>query len=68
MPRQAQGVPVTDANAAPGMLVQRAYTSGAVLDGSEKATMLGELVRSAGPHMWEVQWRDGSVGVYKTGV
>ncbi|KAF5835521.1 hypothetical protein DUNSADRAFT_7260 [Dunaliella salina] len=74
LPRHAQGVPVTDANAAPGMLVQRAYSAGAraysagaVLDGSEKATMLGELLRPAGAHMWEVQWRDGTVGVYKTG-
>lgn len=46
---------------------QRAYAPGAVLEGSEKASMVGELLRPAGPHMWEVKWPDGTVGVYKTG-
>jgi hypothetical protein len=66
-PRQHQGVPVTDANAAPGMLVQRAYVAGAMLEGSEKAMQIGELVRRVAPNIWEVKWPDGHMGAYKCG-
>jgi hypothetical protein len=49
------------------MLVQRAYVAGAMLEGSEKAMQIGELVRKAAPNMWEVKWPDGAIGVYKCG-
>lgn len=68
LPRHLQGVPVTDASAAPGMLVQRAYAPGTVMEGSGKAAMVGELLRSVpGGNAWEVAWPDGSTGTYKTG-
>ncbi|KAJ9518968.1 hypothetical protein QJQ45_026184 [Haematococcus lacustris] len=66
-PRHLQGVPVTDANAGPGMLVQRAYAPGTILDGSDKATQVGELKRMVSPGHWEVRWADGHTNVYRTG-
>eukprot|EP00798_Chlamydomonas_sp_ICE-L_P024055 gene24055-9627_t len=67
MPRHLQGVVVTDANSAPGMLVQRAYRNRAALDGSTKAMMIGTLVSQPSSHTWRVQWPDGSSQTYLTG-
>lgn len=66
-PRHLQGVPVTDATAQPGMLVQRAYVSGAAQEGRDKALMVGQLLARVAPHVWQVRWPDCSVGTFKTG-
>ncbi len=42
-----------------------ASPAGAAQEGSERSTMVGELVRSPAPHTWQVNWADGCTGVYK---
>jgi hypothetical protein len=63
-----QGVPVTDANAAPGMLVQRLFREGSAKMSSNKASMIGQLVGQIYEGAWSVRWPDASVGKYKTGL
>ncbi|GFH10060.1 hypothetical protein HaLaN_05307, partial [Haematococcus lacustris] len=38
-----------------------------ILDGSDKATQVGELKRMVSPGHWEVRWADGHTNVYRTG-
>ncbi len=66
------GVVVTDANAAPGMLVKRLYKrvpgQETVQEGSDRAGLIGELVERVREHEWLVLWPDGTREVYKCGV
>lgn len=58
---------MVDGNAAPGMLVQRAFREGAYMQNSDKATTFGVLVSQPRPLVWTVRWADGKVRDYHTG-